>query len=187
MTVQNQVVPVSSFQYWLYRLKTLPTPILITLNVFFVAVIVYFMPKPSILIEEWYPGSTKVWPTVQAATSLPALPTAALPSPVPVVQSHPVSGVYVPVQAEPVVEPVPTTELKPTTPPTALPTANEATVQAWLAAPPSTPTALPAPGEPGFVTSFQDGPECNVFIGYVGPKRTYCAAIYASQTSEAEQ
>jgi hypothetical protein len=43
---------------------------------------------------------------------------------------------------------------------------HEATVQAWLDAPPSTATPLPQPGEPGFNESFQDA-GCSPFIGYL--------------------
>lgn len=47
------------------------------------------------------------------------------------------------------------------------PTADEAAIEAWLAAPPSTPTPLPEPDEPGFVESFQEAPPCSPFIGYL--------------------
>jgi hypothetical protein len=62
---------------------------------------------------------------------------------------------------------------------------HEATAQAWVNAPASTATPLPQPDEPGFAESFQEGPECNVFIGYVGQKRAQCDAVYATQTAEA--
>src|SRR5262249_16674845 len=101
----------------------------------------------------------------------------------PVSQPEPIVGVFVPQEPTAVVaEPIPTVE----TLPTLYPTANEATVEAWVAAPASTPTSSPAPGEPGFAESFKPEPECNLFIGYVGPKRDYCARVYATQTAEAQ-
>jgi len=47
------------------------------------------------------------------------------------------------------------------------PTADEAAINAWLEAPPSTPTPLPEPGEPGFAESFEDAPQCSPFVGYL--------------------
>lgn len=43
---------------------------------------------------------------------------------------------------------------------------HEATVQAWLDAPPSTATPLPQPEQPGFSESFQEV-ECSPFVGYL--------------------
>jgi hypothetical protein len=188
MSAQNPV-QISTFQYYMWRLRNLPNSYLIVLDVLLCLIIVVYLVKPSKLIEEWYPGSVKTFPTIQvAAPTLAPLPTIADPPTVaapPVEQPAPVVGVYVPEQhivavVEPVQE-VPTIEVGTSTP---LPTANEATVQAWVAAPPSTPTNTPAPGEPGWVESFQQPPECNLFIGYVGEKRTYCAGVYATQTAE---
>src|SRR5262249_12709345 len=99
--------------------------------------------QPS-LPEEWYPGGTrKAQPTIQIVVPTPApLPTIPEPSPLPPDQPdqpEPIVGVFVPVPEQPVA-PVeqPTIEVQPT--------ANQqATVDAWLVAPPSTPTSSPAP------------------------------------------
>jgi hypothetical protein len=182
-----QVRTVSSTQYWLYRLTNIPTPMLLTFDIILALVIVFTLAKPIQLVEEWYPGSSKTWPSplVASYTQIPstaAIPTVVvLPTPVamPVVAQQPQ-----PVRVE-IPQPLHVIVEEPTV---VIPTADkEATVQAWLAAPPGTPTSSPAPGEPGWVESFQQPPECNLFIGYVGPKRDYCVKVYAQQTAEAGQ
>jgi hypothetical protein len=50
---------------------------------------------------------------------------------------------------------------------------------------PSTVTPTPSPQVVAFKESFQPQPECNIFIGYVGEKRTHCDAVYATQTAQA--
>lgn len=59
---------------------------------------------------------------------------------------------------------------------------HEAEIDAWLAAPPSTPTPLPAPGEEGFVESFEEAPQCSPFIGYL--PNDPCVAILKQQAGE---
>lgn len=60
---------------------------------------------------------------------------------------------------------------------------NEAAIEAWLAAPVSTATPLPEPGEAGFVASFQDAPACSPFIGYLPGSE--CARLFLAQTATA--
>jgi hypothetical protein len=176
-------VPISSAQYWLYQLKHLPPSALLVLNVFFGLVFFLFAIKYPAHPGTRYPGvSDDVQPTIQVLVPPSRIPPARVePSPLPPAISHPdpIGGVFVPE------EPVATAEQE--IPPTAVqPTADtEATAEAWVLAPPSTPTSSPAPGEPGFAESFQYQPECNLFIGYVGKKRAHCAAVYAAQTEEA--
>lgn len=62
---------------------------------------------------------------------------------------------------------------------------NEAAIEAWLAAPPSTPTPLPEPGQPGFAASFEEAPACSPFVGYVGPDKVRCDAVFLEQTAVA--
>lgn len=190
MQPQNRPIPIRSFQYWLYQLKHLPNSVLLALDAFFVLVIFLFATKPPMMTDEWYAGGTrKAQPTIQIVTpTLAPLPTIPEPPPLPpappVSQPEPIVGVFVPEQPIAAIEePIPTIEVQPTVQPTA---DKQATVDAWLLAPASTPTSSPAPGEPGFAESFQPEPECNVFIGYVGEKRDHCNAVYATQTEEAQ-
>jgi hypothetical protein len=133
------------------------------------------------------PASTAVRPTAAIPTiSQPTLePTPSLAPDEPVSQEAPVVAVPPPVP-ETIVQPVAPTEVPAPVIDTQATADKQATVEAWVQAPPSTSTSLPEPGEPGFRQSFQDPPECNPFIGYVGPKRTYCEAVYATQTAEAD-
>jgi hypothetical protein len=135
------------------------------------------------------PASTAVLPTAAIPTiPQPTLEPTPFPAPdEPVSQDAPVVVAPPPVPVDPVAQPVfPTEEPAPVID-TQSTADKQATVEAWVQAPPSTSTSLPEPGEPGFRQSFQDPPECNPFIGYVGPKRTYCQAIYATQTAEADE
>ncbi len=183
MKVQTSV-PISSAQYWLYRLKHLPPSALLALNVFFGLVFFLFAIKYPAHPGTRYPGvSNDVQPTIHVLVPTGRIPPPARvePSPLPpsMSQPDPIGGVFVP--EEPTV--APQQEIPPTV---EQPTADtEATAEVWVLAPPSTPTASPAPGEPGFAESFQYQPECNVFIGYVGKKRAHCTAVYAAQTEEA--
>jgi len=63
---------------------------------------------------------------------------------------------------------------------------KEATIQAWLQAPPATATPSPGPGDPGFAESFATPVPCSPFIGYIGPKKAECDAVYATQTAVAK-
>lgn len=59
-------------------------------------------------------------------------------------------------------------------------------VATWMAAPPSTPTPSPAPGEPGFVESFVTPEPCSPFVGYLGEKKRECDSVFATQTAVAD-
>lgn len=61
--------------------------------------------------------------------------------------------------------------------------ATDAEIDAWLAAPVSTATPLPEPGDAGFAESFEDAPECSPFIGYVAGSE--CARFFAAETATA--
>jgi hypothetical protein len=58
----------------------------------------------------------------------------------------------------------------------------EATAQAWLAAPVSTATPLPEPGDAGFVESFEAPPSCSPFIGYLAGDP--CIEVLKQQAGE---
>lgn len=62
---------------------------------------------------------------------------------------------------------------------------HEAAINAWLAAPVSTATPLPPPGDPGFVASFESPPACSPFIGYIGQDKVRCDAFFLEQTATA--
>lgn len=59
--------------------------------------------------------------------------------------------------------------------------ASEEAIEAWLSAPPSTPTPLPEPGQPGFAASFEEAPACSPFIGYLAGSE--CARFFTEQTA----
>jgi hypothetical protein len=170
-------VQISTFQYWMWKLKHLPNSVLLGLNVFFAAIIVLLWTKP-IYIPEWYPGGVKPYPSIEIVhpttaplPTMPGLPPV-LPAPPeqqqPVRQPEPIVGVFVPQEPVVVEESIPTVEAL-TTPP---PTANEATVEAWVAAPVSTPTSSPAPGEPGFAESFYLSRNATCSLGMLGGNET---------------
>jgi len=172
----------SPLQYWVYRFKRLPTSVHLLLNIVFCFIILFSLVKPATFVQEWYPGGVKIQPTIHIVVPTRAPVPTSLPVPTypPVVAAPPV------VQEQPVVveQPASVEQVVPTVAPPATsmpqPTPNkEATVQAWLASPPSTPTTVS-----DFVASFQPQPECNPFIGYVGMKR-YTCDVFPTQTAEA--
>src|SRR5262249_19545159 len=65
MQTQNKGVPISSFQYWIWKLKHLSLGTLLLINVILIAIIVLFPQRPMELVKEWYPGGVKPKATIQ--------------------------------------------------------------------------------------------------------------------------
>src|SRR5262245_48070940 len=124
-------VRVSTFQYWRWKLKSIPTPYLLLLDVIFLAV--FFLSTASFptIPKEWYPGGVKIYPTIRVIVpstvvhpTIPAatpLPIAQPEEPAVVDQPAPVEVPQAPVVAE---QPAPTVVV-PTEQPTQQPTASQ--------------------------------------------------------------
>src|SRR5262249_31351314 len=99
----NHPVPISTFQYYVWKLKNVPTPVLLLLSAAFATIIYFFPQRPLELVKEWYPGSVReAQPTIQVTlpthtpvptvTELPPAPPSA-PQQEPVSQPEPIVGV----------------------------------------------------------------------------------------------
>jgi hypothetical protein len=168
---------------------TLTQSPLLVLNIIFFLVIVFFaFTKPEQSEILYTRGARGVQPTVQVIipATLSPLPTPEIPTPdsLPIAtESPPLPPPPPPPVEQPapvIVQEAPQQEQQPEE--AVMPIQEDPTPA--FEAPTFTP--LPAPGEPGFVASFKDDLECSPFIGYIGPKRTYCQAIFTAQTAGAQ-